>query len=191
MKLPEEINYLNEVLSGKKNSFRFFVDKYYLKVLSYIKTLVPDKTLAEDLLQETFLRAYSKLSTFDQSREFAPWIIKLAHNIVLKQFRKSKTEISNSISVENFFQLSEKPENPKMVDEKIAIDRSLEKLTLGLKIVFLMKHSLGFTYEEISEILEEPLGTIKVSVFRACSQMRKELEELREVGQKSYVSKSN
>ncbi|MBF0408342.1 MAG: sigma-70 family RNA polymerase sigma factor [Candidatus Riflebacteria bacterium] len=183
----DEFQLITEVLRGKKSSFRPLVEYYYPKVYSYIKNLVSNNSLTDDLTQETFIRAYSKLSTFDTSRHFGPWLIKIAYNVSMKHFRKTKNETSLANSPDLQTNPSDYTQAARFSDEKLLVDYYLEKMPLNLRIMFLLKHSLEFTYEEIAEICEEPIGTVKISVHRACYQIRQQLESSR----KSIKDSSN
>jgi RNA polymerase sigma-70 factor (ECF subfamily) len=122
--------------------------------------------LAADICQEAFARAFEKLDQFDVDREFGPWLMKIAVNLVREHFRKlgqgmSLTPIDEQLMTSPF------PEPGDQVVGRMILDECLEQLPLVYRIMFALRHGVRFSYEEIAQILDEPLGTVKVNLYRA------------------------
>ncbi|MBF0409986.1 MAG: sigma-70 family RNA polymerase sigma factor [Candidatus Riflebacteria bacterium] len=155
---------------GQKDSFGPIVEKYWPHVHSVVRRAC-NISSADDMCQEIFIRAYSALNQFDTSRPFSPWIMKIAVNFVSEFLRKESKNNSN-VSLDENYQGRLFGSQGERIVTKITIDELVEKLPLGLRIVFLLRHGAQLSYEEIAQILNEPLGTVKTSIFRAREMLR-------------------
>lgn len=138
--------------------------------------MVREEAQAEDLCQETFIRAYEKLELFDSTRSFGPWVMRIAYTTGLKFIQKKRKEMVTHLNAE-FEKNWSNFGNQQPEDDRIFLDQCIENLPEGLKLIFLLKHALEFTYDELSEILEEPVGTLKTKVSRACINIRESLNK--------------
>ncbi len=154
------------VRKGRREAFRPIVERYWARVKCLIRKVVRNPELVEDLCQETFLRVYEKLDQFDTSRDLGPWVMKIAFNLVGEHFRKAGERLTLVPLEENDLE-SSRPGPSEQVLGRLLMDECLEKLPVLYKLIFALRHGMMFSYEEISVILEEPLGTIKVHLHRA------------------------
>lgn len=131
----------------------------------------------EDVLQDVFLKAYLNLNDFDQSLKFSSWIYRLTHNEVIDNHRKRKVRQLDSVtSLDNWKELVDKFSHEENLDLKISSEQ-LQKVLSGLDNKYREILELKFleekSYNEISDILEKPLGTVATLINRAKKQFKK------------------
>ncbi|MBI3038212.1 RNA polymerase sigma factor, partial [bacterium] len=151
-----------QVRKGRKESFRFIVDRYWSRLRSVIRRAVKSPELNEDLCQETFLKAFHKIDQFDTSRELCPWLMKIAFNLIAEHFRKSHQRFQFVPLNETDFPASSQSEPHEMLSRRMVFEECLDLLPEIYRVVFALRHGMMFTLEEISFVLDEPLGTVKV-----------------------------
>jgi RNA polymerase sigma-70 factor (ECF subfamily) len=121
---------------------------------------------AEDLAQETFIRAYDRLHTFDIEREFGPWIRRVAANLCLNAIEASKD--TSELDDERDADLAQLPEAVYEVHERSETIRSaLASLPAHYRVVVELRHFQELSYEEIAAELKIPLSDVKSHLFRA------------------------
>lgn len=166
-------------LNGDHSAFRLLAGRYYALIFSIILRTVRNERTAEDLTQESFLRIYEKLSLFDASRPFKPWAVRIAVRITIRHLQKTVKD-QELLSFEDNWSLPAKGNTPAdKIEAQILVDECLDCLPLACRISFLLKFALGFTYEEIGELVNESPGKVKTSVYRAGLKIRSHLSERR------------
>lgn len=174
---PEvETRLIKEVQAGRAESFSGLVETHWPRVRAVVRRMVHNEESVEDLCQEAFLRAFSKIEQFDVSRRFSPWLMKIAVNLVSEFFRRNG---GGRISLLPLDDLPIPAPGASPADQAIQRwmwEEFLNKLPLGYRILFVLRHGLMLSYEEISQVLDEPMGTIKVNLFRAREILRQVLE---------------
>lgn len=161
-----EAELIRQVRAGRRESFRPLVERHWPRIKGLARRILRSPDLVEDICQETFLRAFEKLASFDNTREFAPWLAKIAVNLIGEHFRKGGQRLQLVPLDERVFPRAV-PEPGEEVIGRMLLDDCLERLPVAFRIVFVLRHGLMFSYEEIAQVLDEPLGTVKVSLFRA------------------------
>jgi RNA polymerase sigma-70 factor (ECF subfamily) len=177
---------------GEEPAFRELLKRYERPVFSLIYRMVRDRTLAEDLAQEAFIRAFNAIDSYKPGYKFSNWIFKIANNHTIDYLRKRKLdtvsidgsphattqdEIEQSRVV-----LESGRENPaEYVEHKelgSQIERAIGDLREEYRSVILLRHVEGYAYDEIADILDLPLGTVKTYLHRARGELRKSLAHL-------------
>ena len=173
---------------GRETAFRELLSRYERPVFSLVYRMVRERTLAEDLAQEAFIRAFNAIDTYKPRYKFSSWIFKIANNHTIDYLRKKKLD-TVSIDGSPHAETPEEEAQTRLVVEsqEEAPDRYVEARELGDQIeeaigelrpeyrtVVLLRHVEGHTYDEIAEIMDLPLGTVKTYLHRA----RGELKEL-------------
>jgi len=178
----EDSRLVQQTLDGDKETFRALVDKYKRPIYNLAYRILGNVEDANDVAQETFLCAYRSLDTFDLKRNFSPWIFKIATNLCFDRLRKKKlntVSIDDPISEEDNirWQLPDSSMDPQNLYESKELQDVVQRLIASLpekyRAVIVMRHSQGLSYEEIAEILDQPVGTVKTHLHRA----RKILQE--------------
>jgi RNA polymerase sigma-70 factor (ECF subfamily) len=151
---------------GDQAAFALIVDAYQTPIFNYILRTVGDRGLAEDLTQEVFLRVYQSLPRFSFRSKFTTWLFQIAKNRMLDELRtRERRPPPGELPADGELRAVDPPaERTETID---AIWRAIEALPLDLKMSLLLRDISGFTYEEISDILETTLATVKWRIFQA------------------------
>jgi RNA polymerase sigma-70 factor (ECF subfamily) len=181
-------------LQGREAAYRELLRRYQRPVFSLIYRMVRDRELAEDLAQECFVKALNALHTYRPEFKFSSWIFKIAHNAAIDHLRRRKLE---TLSLEGApdakdpeearataLDLPHPGESPleELEARELgnAIERAIGQLRPEYRACIILRHIEGRPYEEIAEILELPLGTVKTYIHRARAQLKQILGPLRE-----------
>ncbi len=180
--------------SGREAAFRELVRRYQRPVFSLIYRMVRDRELAEDLAQETFIKVLNAIERYRSEFKFSSWIFKIANNATIDHLRRKELD---TLSLEGgpdattpdrieatALKIGDTTESPLEELEArelgSAIERAIATLRPEYKACIILRHVEGRPYEEISEILDLPLGTIKTYIHRARAELRELLEPLRD-----------
>lgn len=177
---------------GEEPAFRELLTRYERPVFSLIYRMVRDRTLAEDLAQEAFIRAFNAIDSYKTSYKFSNWIFKIANNHTIDYLRKRKLDtvsIDGSPHATTADEISQSRlvieadiENPHEYVEHKELGSQIEQAIGGLReeyrSVILLRHVEGYAYDEIADILDLPLGTVKTYLHRARGELRKSLAHL-------------
>ncbi len=157
--------------------FACLVERYEPKLMRYIRRIsASTQEDAEDLLQEIFVKVYRNLNDFDPDLKFSSWIYRIAHNQVISQWRKSKSrpQVVKFEADEDFLKfIAAEGDLARDTERKFAAEdvrKMLENLDDKYKEVLVLKFLEGKDYQEISDILEKPLGTVSTLINRAKKQ---------------------
>lgn len=177
---------------GRERAFRELLTRYERPVFSLIYRMVRDRTLAEDLAQEAFIRAFNAIGSYNTSYKFSNWIFKIANNHTIDHLRKRKLDTisihgSPHATTEDEMSRSRlvieaEDENPHDLLEHRELGSQIEaaigELRPEYRTVILLRHVEGHAYEEIAEIMDLPLGTVKTYLHRARNELKKLLEDV-------------
>lgn len=157
--------------------------RYEAKLLKYIlKISNINREDGEDILQEVFIKAYQNLNDFDSNYKFSNWVYSIAHNTTISAFRKKKVR-PQSLSWENKdlnnlleSTLSIEDKNLQKLNYKHLLTK-IDQLPVKYKDVLILKFVEGKDYQEISDILHKPMGTIAALINRAKITLKQVLEK--------------
>ena len=179
---------------GSDAAYRELVRRYERPVFSLIYRMVRDRELAEDLTQETFIKALNALASYRPEFKFSSWIFKIANNAAIDQLRRREVDtlsLDGSPTAETpdaveatALQIGSKGETPldELEAREIgsAIEVAIGKLRPEYRSCIMLRHVEGLAYEEIAENLNLPLGTVKTYIHRARNELRQYLGHLKE-----------
>lgn len=164
------------------DSFALIIERYEKKLLRYLSYFVGvDKSQAEDILQETMIKVYRNLNGFNPNLSFSSWIYRIAHNEALNFIRKNKKQASISLDAEDednlaLLKVLASEENiPAEAAQKEMAGKVREILTLlreDFREMLILRYLEGYDYQEISDILKKPLGTVGVMIGRAKEEFK-------------------
>jgi RNA polymerase sigma-70 factor, ECF subfamily len=171
------------VLTLKDQDYYYcVVDRYEKKLLRYIMRISSaTQEDAEDILQEVFIKVYKNLNNFDTSLKFSSWIYRITHNQTISHHRKSKARPQTIDSDKNEIileMIKSDDDTVKKIDNDILrknIDKALTKIGIKYKEALVLRFFEEKDYNEISDILQKPLGTVATLINRAKKKLKEEL----------------
>jgi len=171
----DERQLIDRVLSGDPSAERLFYDRHVDRVWRLAYRFTGDGDLAQDVVQETFVRAFEKLGTFRGESALSTWVTAVATSTALNTLRKVK-RFRNHVPLEDAEQLAHpgKHAEPDLKDRMAA---AIAGLPDGYRTVFLMHDVEGYTHEEIGTALGVQSGTSKAQLFRARARLREVLAD--------------
>ncbi|MFM7230687.1 MAG: RNA polymerase sigma factor [bacterium] len=182
----EDAELVRRSLSGDPRACRDLVRRYQRPVYSVIARMVRRAEDAEDLTQETFVKAFRALDRFDTERPFAAWILTIASRLAIDHLRRrrvptvSMTVTDPGSGEERTMDVVDEGLRPDEVVVHAEEESRAGALIAGLpdhyRIVVLMRHQQDLSYEEIAEALHMPLGTVKARIHRARALLKERLE---------------
>jgi RNA polymerase sigma-70 factor (ECF subfamily) len=179
---------------GREAAYRELIRRYQRPVFSLVFRMVRDRELAEDLAQETFVKVLNAIDSYRPEYKFSSWIFKIANNAAIDHLRRRNldtlsldgsphAETAEAIEATTL-QLSDGQESP--LDEVASrelgaqIEQAINALRPEYRSCILLRHIDGRPYEEIAEILDLPLGTVKTYIHRARNELRILLADTRD-----------
>jgi RNA polymerase sigma-70 factor, ECF subfamily len=181
-------------LKGQERAAHELVSRYQRPVFSFIYRMVRDRELAEDLAQDTFIRAFDNLGKYDPAYKFSSWLFKVGHNLTVDHIRRreldtvsihgapdavtSDQQEATSVSLESDFERPDELLEARQLGA--SIEEAIDRLRPEYRTAILLRHVEGYSYDEISEVMEIPLGTVKTYIHRARAELQDMLGHLRQ-----------
>lgn len=179
--------------SGSEKAYRELLDRYQRPVFSLVYRMVRDRELSEDLAQETFVKVFNHLDSYNPKYKFSSWIFKIASNLAIDHLRRKELD---TVSLDGSrhartadeaessrITVASTDENPEELLEARELGEEIEaaigELRVEYRTAILLRHVEGRPYEEIAEIMDVPLGTVKTYIHRARGELREMLAHLR------------
>jgi RNA polymerase sigma-70 factor (ECF subfamily) len=180
--------------SGQEAAYRELIRRYERPVFALLFRMVRDRELAEDLAQETFVKALNAIDSYRPEFKFSSWIFKIANNAAIDHLRRRELDtlsLDGSPHAETpeamqatALQIGARQESPLDIVEAKELGGTIEAAIGSLRPEYrsciLLRHVEGRAYEEIAEILNLPLGTVKTYIHRARNELRQSLAHLKE-----------
>jgi RNA polymerase sigma-70 factor, ECF subfamily len=174
---------IDDSLSGDEKAFAEIVKIYLKAIYNFVFRLTGDRDAAEDLTQETFVKAWKKLKSFDQSKSFKTWLFTIAKNTTFDWLKKKKEiPFSNFADEEGESWLENVADENILPDEILErsdladeLEKILEKIPPHYRVILLLHYKEDFSLHEIAEILDEPYNTIKSRHQRGLIKLKKAL----------------
>lgn len=167
--------------SGDPDAFRVLVERHSRALFRLAFRMTGNQQDAEDVVQESFLRAYKQLAKFDQRASFGTWLYRIAANCSLDFVRARKRRAGESED-EVVLQLPTHDPTPERMalsgEVRERVLEAMNELSANERTAFILRHFEGMKIEEVSRVLECQPGAAKHSVFRAVQKLRRSLEPL-------------
>lgn len=165
---------------GDPEAFRQLFERYSRPVISFVYDMVGDRALAEDLTQETFVRAYRHLGSLREESKFSTWLFSIAKNVAREHLRSGERRASKvELDDEQVLELQDEGRTPVegLLDKELngVVRRALGALDEDKRTVFALKVFQQRSYEEIAEITGFSLPKVKTDLHRARAEMRKRI----------------
>src|SRR5215216_7711450 len=167
-----DLGVLRKAQRGDERAFTLIVRTYEGPVFNYVLRLVGDRSLAEDLTQEVFLRVFQGLPKFSLRSKFTTWLFQVTKNRVLDELRASERRPRLSVALEDAPPLEVIDAPLERVEAMDAVWRSVAGLTPDLKMALLLRDVVGLSYTEIADSLEITLATVKWRIYKAREEVQ-------------------
>lgn len=166
------------ILAGSDAAARELVRRYERPVFNLIVRMVRNPALAEDLAQETFLKAFTHLAGYDSRYRFASWILKIAHNTTIDHLRRPHAPTSSlddgreAALADTIDSLAPSPLAAAARKElAAALDAAIDRLRPEYRQVVVLRYQEELSYDEIADMVNLPLGTVKSYLHRARTEL--------------------
>ena len=182
--------------SGDESALETLIQRHKKRVFTYIFMIVKDRSLSEDLFQDTFMKVVNTLRKghYNEEGKFLPWVQRIAHNLIIDHFRKDKrmptisggtNEDGEEYSIFDIIKIREGNVEDKLVKQQVHKDlrKLVEMLPMEQKEVLMMRHYYDMSFKEISE-------QTNVSINTALGRMRYALINLRKLAKENNISLS-
>jgi RNA polymerase sigma-70 factor (ECF subfamily) len=179
---------IKQVLKGDQNAFGEIVEIYKDKVFQLAYRMLGNRHEAEDIAQEAFIRAYVNIQSYNINLKFSTWLYRIATNLCIDRIRKKKpdyyldAEVAGTEGLTMYSQIPSKTSLPEDDVESLelqdTIQRAISKLPEKYRSVIVLKYIEELSLNEISEILDMPLGTVKTRIHRGRETLRKQLRHV-------------
>ncbi len=166
-------------LAGEERAFQELVERYQTRLLNFIYRTIGDRERAEDLVQEVFIRVYRHIHRFDKTKKFSTWIYTIASNLAKNELRNRsrnplvlfQTLTNTRDEDERPLQFEDSTTRPDDLFQKrhlqALVEQTVDQLPEHHRQVFVLREIEGKSYEEIAEITDCNLGTVKSRLNRA------------------------
>ena len=139
----------------------------------------PDRSEAEDLTQEIFLKLYDNLSRYRGDVPLIAWTLRLSRNLCIDRYRHERTRLRSETPLDTTLHHPTTGENPEVrslrQESRLRVHRALARMNEGQAMVVMLRDLQGFSYEELAEVFEVPVGTVKSRLNRARRSLVREL----------------
>ncbi len=183
---PKDSELISQYRNGSEAAFEALVDKYKARVFTTIHMIVKDQGVAEDLLQDVFVKVVQTLNSdrYNEEGKFQPWLMRIAHNLAIDYFRKMKrypsVVMEDGSNVFNTLQFAEENiEDLRIKDETYTlVQRLIDELPESQRQVLIMRHYMDLSFQEIAEQTGVSINTALGRMRYALINMRKKLGKI-------------
>jgi RNA polymerase sigma-70 factor, ECF subfamily len=183
---------VKKYVSGEESALTILIERHQAKIYNFIYSKIQDRDLSDDIFQDTFIKVIKTLKTksYNEEGKFLPWVMRIAHNLVIDYFRKTKKmpmqRDSGEYSVFSFLFESSPNIESQMITEQVELDltRLIDELPEDQKEVLMMRIYQDMSFKEISDLTG-------VSINTALGRMRYALMNLRKVIEKNQIILTN
>ena len=175
---PEEISLIKRGQQGEAEAMEKLYDIYKKPLFNLIYRYTYDFAVAEDLLQDIFIKIFTHLKDIQTEGTFKGWVYRIALNTCYSYLRSSKSRLQKTVALDGVeHTLCQKQAEPRQREMKRPIEEAIRALPPRLKSVFLLHDVQGFKHEEISQVLGCAVGTSKSQLFKARLKLRNHLKD--------------
>ncbi len=178
---------IEQALQGSQKAYEILSERHRQAVYHIIYKIVRDKETAHDLVQDTFMKAFSSLASYRSEFRFSTWLYKIAANCSIDYLRKKKI---NAMSLDQPLETKDGTVGIEVPDysyhpgyelerkeQRFSIEEAIQSLPEKYREVIIYRHKDDKSYEEIADLLDIPVGTVKARIFRARELLKKKLKE--------------
>ena len=175
-----------QALRGNQKAYKELTERHRASVYHIVYKIVRDGETANDLVQETFMKAFASLASYRPEYRFSTWLYKIAANCSIDYLRKKRIRAlsldrhldgesgSREIEIADYSYHPERDLERK--EQRFSIEEAIESLPQKYREVIIYRHKDDKSYEEIADLLDMPIGTVKARIFRARELLKKKLK---------------
>lgn len=184
-----EESLIKRALGGEQKAYQQLFEAHKQAIFHIVFKIVHNSEEAQDLVQETFIKAFGSLKTYNPNYRFTTWLYKIAANSSIDHIRKKRI---NAFSLDRPVETDEGQVSMDVADssynperdlsdkqKQVSITGAIDSLPEKYKQVIMMRHQEDQSYEDIAKALKVPVGTVKARIFRARELLKKKLKSLR------------
>ena len=178
-----DIELVNRCINGDNNAFSVLVERYKRLIFNVVYNMINNRDEINDIAQEIFIRIYKSLDRYNSEFKFSTWIVKISTNYCLDVLRKKRIDSMPIDEAVGVLSPEDTPEASFIKRERSErINDELSKLPEKYRVPLLLFHKNGLSYEEMSQVLNEPMSIIKNRLYRARLILREKLASERKEG---------
>jgi len=175
-----DVELIAKAIRGREDGFEELVRRYQRPITNYVDRMLNDCDSSLDVPPELFIKVYNSLKKYSSEYKFSTWLYRIAHNAAIDHMRRN-TVNQQSLETENgdgAYQLQIESPNPtpeqdrELSEWRTEIEAVVKCLPTAYRDLILLRHSRDLSYDEIAEVTQLPLGTVKNRLFRAREMMR-------------------
>jgi RNA polymerase sigma factor (sigma-70 family) len=179
---------IDEALAGSQRAYTELMERHRTATYHIINKIVHNDDIANDLVQETFMKAFAALATYRSEYRFSTWLYKIAANSSIDFLRKKRIQVLSldrplttkdgevDIEIPDYSYHPERDLERK--ERNFSIEEAIESLPKKYRDVIVYRHKDDKSYEEIADLLGVPVGTVKARIFRARELLKKKLRHI-------------
>ncbi len=180
-----DVELIASAIKGRESGFEELVRRYQRPIVAYVYRMLSDYEASLDVTQEVFIKVYNSLDKYSSEYKFSTWLYRIAHNAAIDWMRRNSANLQ-SLETETAdgayqIQLESSAPSPEQERERSEwrseIDAVVKCLPTVYRELIVLRHSKDLSYDEIAEVANLPLGTVKNRLFRAREMMREMLIE--------------
>lgn len=181
---------VERAIGGDESAYKELVNKYERALYFHVKKMIKNEEQVNDLVQEAFVKAFDNLNSYSTNYAFSTWLYRIATNHTIDYLRKKKLQ---TLSIDEPVTTRDGEMQMQLEDESAGTDRNIirkqrqkivqhaiDDLPEKYRAVIEMRHMEEKSYQEIADVLDLPLGTVKAHIFRAREMLYKALKDRRE-----------
>ncbi|MCR4414370.1 MAG: sigma-70 family RNA polymerase sigma factor [Thermoguttaceae bacterium] len=181
--MNDDAQLIEQTLAGQSAAFGLLVEKYQDRLYNTMVHVVGSRDDARDVVQDAFVQAFLKLETFHQNCAFYTWLYRIAFNVAASLCRRKRPSVSveearESIGREPIDGGAGPSEHMELEERRRQIQEAIAALGDEYRTVLVLREMDGYCYEEIAEMLDLPLGTVRSRLHRARLQLRDMLKDV-------------
>ena len=172
---------ISNAIGGREDGFEELVRRYQRPITGYVYRMLNNYDASLDVTQEVFIKVYNSLEKYSSEYKFSTWLYRIAHNAAIDWMRRNCNVSQQSLEAENAdgtyqLQIESSQPTPEQDRERSEWRREIESVVKCLPTIYreliLLRHTQDLSYDEIAEVTNLPLGTVKNRLFRAREMMR-------------------
>ena len=183
-----ETELISRALSGDQKAYRWLTERHQSSVYHIVYKIVRDSEAAADLVQETFMKAFASLASYRSEFRFSTWLYKIAANCSIDYLRKKRINVlslDRELETQDGrveFEVADYSYHPGQTlerkEQRFNIEEAIDSLPDKYREVIVYRHKDDKSYDEIADLLNIPVGTVKARIFRARELLKKKLKTI-------------